>query len=82
YGPEWYPNDGFVPVIGQSAPLNQPAIEVGPETEFKPGIWHNMPIVNGDHLYWMNWTGNKYLVFKTWDNFMTRARMLPDGEDA
>ena len=81
YGPEWYPNDGFVPVVGQSAPLNQPAVEVGPETEFKPGIWHNMPITIGDHLFWMNWTGNKYVVRKTWDRFMQRARMLPDGED-
>lgn len=81
YGPEWYPNDGFVPVIGQSAPLNQPAVEVGPDTEFKPGIWHNMPVVKGDHLYWMCWTGNKYLNHQTWDNFMQRARMLPDGED-
>lgn len=81
YGPEWYPNDGFVPVVGQSAPLNQPAVEVGPDTEFKPGIWHNMPITKGDHLYWMAWTGNKHLVHQTYDRMIQRARMLPDGED-
>ncbi|MBR5754038.1 MAG: hypothetical protein IKX83_06100, partial [Clostridia bacterium] len=52
YGPEWYPNDGYVPVIGQSAPLNQPSIEAGPATEFKPGIWYNMPVRNGDHIMW------------------------------
>ena len=40
-----------------------------------------MPITIGDHLFWMNWTGNKYVVRKTWDRFMERARMLPDGED-
>ncbi len=81
YGPEWYPNDGFVPVIGQSAPLNQPSIEADINTEFKPGIWYNMPIVDGDHLVWMGMTGNKHVYHKIWDKMMERARSLPDGED-
>lgn len=82
YGPEWYPNDGFVPVVGQSAPLNQPAIEADSNTEFKPGIWYNMPVRNGDHVTW-NGMGieNKWIFFGIWDEMLERAKRLPDAED-
>ena len=78
-----HPASGFFTSIIRHRRMNVHcvAVEVGPETEFKPGIWHNMPVITGDHLFWMNWTGNKYVVLKTWDRFMQRARMLPDGED-
>ena len=81
YGPEWYPNDGYVPVIGQSAPLNQPAIEAGPATEFKPGIWYNMPVRNGDHIMWNGMSRNKWEFFRIYDEMFERARKLPDAED-
>ncbi|MCR4747150.1 MAG: hypothetical protein K5836_01620 [Clostridiales bacterium] len=81
YGPEWYPNDGFVPVIGQSAPLNQPSIEAGPATDFRPGIWYNMPVRNGDHVLWNGMSGNKWVFFKIWDEMLERAKSLPDAED-
>ena len=81
YGPEWYPNDGFVPVVGQSAPLNQPSIEAGPATEFKPGVWYNMPVRNGDHILWNGMSGNKWEFFKLWDEMLERTKKLPDAED-
>ena len=80
YGPEWYPNDGYVPVIGQSAPLNQPSIEAGPGTDFKPGVWYNMPVRNGDHISWNGMSRNKWEFFRIFDEMFERARRLPDGE--
>ncbi|MBR5752925.1 MAG: hypothetical protein IKX83_00400, partial [Clostridia bacterium] len=73
--------DGYVPVIGQSAPLNQPSIEAGPATEFKPGIWYNMPVRNGDHIMWNGMSRNKWEFFRIYDEMFERARLLPDGED-
>ncbi len=81
YGPEWYMNDGFVPVIGQSAPLNQPSIEADRNTEFRPGIWYNMPVRNGDHILWNGMSRNKWEFFRLWDEMLERARKLPDAED-
>lgn len=81
YGPEWYPNDGYVPVVGQSAPLNQPSVEADRNTEFKPGIWYNMPVRNGDHVVWNGMTGNKWVFFQIYDEMFERTRRLPDAED-
>lgn len=81
YGPEWYPNDGFVPVIGQSAPLNQPSIEADRNTEFKPGIWYNMPVIIGDHVLWNGASCSKWVLFNRFDEMFERARKLPDAEE-
>ena len=50
--PMWFHTDGFVNVPGQSAPFSQPHTDGDYNTEFKPGIWYNMPIEKGDHVLW------------------------------
>lgn len=55
----WKRNDGFVNLVGQSAPLNQPHMDgYWSGTDFKPGIWYDMPAKHADHLYYCGHSGN------------------------
>ena len=78
---EWYRNDGYVNVPGQSAPFNAPYEdgEIG-VTDFKPGVWYNMPVVKHDHVFWNGYSGSKKEYFETWDKIIDNNRSLPDGE--
>lgn len=77
---DWKKNDGFVNLTGQSAPLNAPSEEADENTEFKPGIWYNMPPRPGDHLIWIGIPGPREAYFKMFDDMIDRFRRLPDGE--
>ena len=77
----WLCNDGFVNVPGQKAPFGQPTVEWQPGMPFKPGVWHNMPTVYGDHTYWNGIGQNTMLFFKMYDEWVERFRTLPDGQD-
>ena len=50
---EWAANDGFVNVIGQSAPIGAPQTDFVSAEDVKPGIWYNMPIEDKDHISWI-----------------------------
>lgn len=49
---ERYLNDGYINVISQSAPIEAISMDGNFKTYFEPGIWYNMPIIRGDHLWW------------------------------
>ncbi len=52
----WFANDGLVNVKGQNAPTNQPFTDGDKNTDFKKGIWYNMPIHEGwSHTSWCGW---------------------------
>ncbi len=73
----WYPNDGFVNVKGQSAPLNLPSVEAAFGDELKPGIWHNMEIVPLDHVSWINLATDPEQVFAYYDRMLKTLSELP-----
>ena len=41
-------SDGIVNVAGMGAPYGHPSMEWIPGMEFKPGIWHEMPVEDKD----------------------------------
>lgn len=75
----WWPNDGYVNVIGQSAPLNQPSVEATWKTAFKPGLWYNMPLVKADHVFWMGMSGTQEYLYQIFDQMLDTYRQLPDA---
>lgn len=76
----WLPNDGFVNVKGQGAPYGCPYEdgEIG-KTDFKPGIWYNLPVIKGDHLVWNGMSGKKRDHFERYDKMIHLFRTLPDA---
>ena len=81
-GSNWMPHDGFVNVIGQSGPLNAPNTlgEWGVGQVFRPGVWYNMPVINGDHVWWNGISAKKAEYFRYYDIMLDKWRRLPDGE--
>lgn len=75
----WWPNDGYVNVIGQSAPLNQPSKDGTWETKFQPGVWYNMPILAADHVFWMGMSGTQKDLWAIFDQMLDQYRQLPDA---
>ena len=80
--PNWRACDGFVNIVGQSAPLNAKYEEADYNTDFKPGIWYNMPIERGDHIFWNGWLQPPEQYNALYDRMIDLYRSLPDGEDA
>ena len=77
--PAWYPNDGFVNVLGQSAPFNAPQQDGEFGMEFQPGKWYNMPIIRGDHLWWNGIEAKKKELFAYYDRMLSMLQELPDA---
>ncbi len=75
----WYANDGFVNVVGQSASLNAPQEDGHFGEAFRPGVWYNMPIIEGDHLWWNQIETDKQEVFDYYDKMMETIHDLPDA---
>ena len=75
----WWPNDGYVNVIGQSAPLNQPALDGKFGMDFQPGVWYNMETVAGDHVFWNGMSGKRKDYFAIFDKMLETYRRLPDA---
>ena len=74
----WYPNDGFVNVVGQRAPFNAPQTEWNPQNqEVKPGIWYNMPVEYLHHMSWMGLGMDKRQYFKYFDDMLDFFKTLP-----
>lgn len=76
----WWPHDGFVNLVGQSAPLNQPAEEGDENTDFRPGVWYNMKPRPIDHVFWMGLSGKTEDRFAAFDQMLDTYRRLPDGD--
>lgn len=79
--PLWGMNDGFVNVRGQSAPLNLPSQDADYSTDFKPGMWYNMPIEPGDHMLWIGLWRSPKRLFGIYDRMLNIYRNLPDGKN-
>ena len=78
--PNWKRCDGFVNIPGQSGPFNAHSEEADYDTDFKPGIWYNMPIERGDHVIWNGWRKTKDEYFAMYDRMIDICRRLPDGD--
>ncbi len=78
-GADWMPNDGFVNVIGQSAPLNQPSIEWSAAETIRPGIWYNMPVEYKDHVSWNGLGERPGTYYQYYEEMMELFRSLPDA---
>lgn len=79
--PNWRRNDGLVNLVGQSAPLNATYEEADYDTDFKPGIWYNMPPERGDHALWVGWLVPAKRLNAIYDRMIDLYRSLPDAED-
>lgn len=77
--PLWGQNDGFVNVRGQSGPINMPTEDADYGTDFKPGIWYNMPVEPGDHMLWIGLWRTPKRLFGIYDRMLNIYRNLPDG---
>lgn len=75
----WWPNDGYVNVVGQSAPFNQPSAEGKWGMKFKPGLWYNMPVLAADHVMWMGMSGTQEQLWNIFDKMLDTYRQLPDA---
>lgn len=75
---KWYPNDGFVNTIAQRAPFNAPQTEGEFGMSFKPGVWYNMPVVHGDHLWWNGIEVPQKELFDYYDAMIDTMNSLPD----
>ena len=75
----WLRNDGYVNLVGCSAPLNQPHQEADWHTDFKPGMWYNMPPVFEDHLFWNGMSGSRKDFIWIYEQMLETYRTLPDG---
>ena len=81
YLEKWGPNDGFVNLMGLSAPIGAPQEDGTWEMDsFKPGIWYNMPVEFHDHMCWNGMGMMKKELFRVWDQITDLCRRLPDGE--
>ena len=67
--------------VGQSAPLDSRYEEADWNTDFKPGIWYNMPIERGDHIFWNGWLQPHEQYNALYDRMIDLYRSLPDAED-
>ena len=76
----WQHCDGFVNIPGQTAPFNQPQKEADWDTDFKPGIWYNMPIETGDHTLWNGFLVGGKVQCPLYDRMIALCRSLPDAE--
>lgn len=61
-------------------PLNLPSEEADHSTDFKPGIWYNMPIEKGDHMFWIGLWRSRKSFFATYDRLLDLYAGLPDGD--
>lgn len=75
----WFPGDGFVAVLGASAPENEPSTEYFEGRKVKPGIWYNMPIEEKDHLSYMGVGEKKKEFFKFYTKMLDKFKTIPDA---
>ena len=80
FSEEWLPNDGFVNVVGLSAPLNEPYVEWDPTMSILPGLWYNMPVEDKDHMSWMGFGEKTDVLYRYYLQMLDLFRKLPDGE--
>lgn len=50
---KWWANDGLVNTYSALAPIGAPQTEYSDDIELTTGIWYIMPVVEGDHTYYM-----------------------------
>lgn len=80
FNDKWLPNDGFVNVVGHSAPLDEPFMDWNPTVSIRPGVWYNMPVEDKDHMSWMGFGEKTTVLYRYYDQMLSLFRMLPDGD--
>ena len=66
----WFPNDGFVNVLGQSAPFDCPSEEIANQLDAKPGKWYNLPVERKDHISWAGLGEKRKVFFAYFDDML------------
>ena len=72
----WFPNDGFVNVIGQSAPFSCPSEDINTPTQAKPGMWYNLPVERKDHISWAGLGEKRKVFFAYFDDMFNDFKKL------
>lgn len=73
----WFPNDGFVNVIGQSAPFDAPHCDLDDPLKAKPGIWNNLPVEHHkDHISWAGMGEKRKVFFDYFDEMVDGFKKL------
>ena len=78
----WLYTDGLVNVPLQYAPDNQPMTDADEATAYegtgkKPGIWYNMPLLQGSHISWMGLSFPGDELIRRFVNILELHRKLP-----
>ena len=76
----WCDNDGIVPVVGQSAPLNAPQKDYEAGETVKPGLWYNMPVERKDHMSWAGIGEDKDTYLAYYEDMLKMLNALPDAD--
>lgn len=73
---ERYLHDGYINVVSQSAPLECVAENGGFDIPVDSGVWYNMPIIRGDHLWWNGMDVPKEQRFEYYDKMVALLTSL------
>ena len=65
---EWLANDLVINTVSGIAPDNAPKVDVETVKEYKPGIWHVMPLEIKDHMSYLGWAEEKETFRKFYQN--------------
>ncbi len=65
---KWLANDLVINTISGTAPSNAPSVDVTTVSEYKPGIWHVMPLEIKDHMSYLGWAEDKEIYRNFFQN--------------
>ena len=77
FNDSWLPSDGIVNVVGVSAPFGAPQADgADGKTEFRPGLWYNMPVENKHHMSWVGIGESEADLFGYYDGIFESLEKL------
>ena len=77
-GDEWMANDGVVNTLSAKAPSTEPAVEYRKNMPLRPGVWHVMPVIVGNHASVIGWSRPKNMTMPLYLSHMKRLDSLAE----
>ena len=74
---DWLANDLVINTISGTAPSNAKSVDFTSVTEYKPGIWHVMPLEVKDHMSYLGWAEDKNVYRDFYHDIYNRVSSLP-----
>ena len=75
---DWMPNDGVVNTLSAKAPSTEPSVEYQKGMEIRPGIWHVMPVIIGNHGSVIGWSRPKEMTMPLYLSQLKRLDALAE----